>query len=297
MELDLVRYFVKVVQFGSFSKAAESLKVPKSTVSKAISRLENETGTTLLLRTTRSQTLTPAGRAFFDSSVGAIQVLEDARKSLSAGDSIVSGVIKLTAPEDLGNHVVAPAIAHLAKRHAALDFELRYTDTVVDLVKDGFDLAIRIGQLKESRLKARRVGEITLIAVASPGYLKNSERIRHPRDLSAHACLTYGETSLRSKWHLKSKSESATVALRPRIMSNQMTSLMKMAVAGAGVALVPRYLCAKDVHSGRLVEVLPEWTSIGLPVSIVSPLAMSSTARLKITTDYLADAIRTALAE
>ncbi|MBL7686884.1 MAG: LysR family transcriptional regulator, partial [Bdellovibrionaceae bacterium] len=104
MELDLVRSFVKVVQFGSFSKAAESLKVPKSTVSKAISRLESETGTTLLLRTTRSLTLTPAGRAFFDSSVGAIQALEDARKSLSAGDSIVSGVIKLTAPEDLGNH-------------------------------------------------------------------------------------------------------------------------------------------------------------------------------------------------
>ncbi len=172
MQIELVQVFVQVVKNGSFTRAAETLRVPKSTVSKAISRLESETGTKLLIRTTRSQTLTAAGKVFYDSCVGPIQAIEDAQKSLSGNDSMLNGTLKITAPEDLGTDVIAPACGRLTLKHSGLNFELNYTDQLLDLVKDGYDLAIRIGYLKESGLKSRKVGEIKTFARRFAGLLE-----------------------------------------------------------------------------------------------------------------------------
>ncbi len=291
--IELTRMFVRVVQNGSFSRAAELLKIPKSTVSKGISRLERETGTQLLLRTTRSLTLTAAGRAFFDTCTGPIQILEDAQKSLYGKDSILSGLVRITAPEDLGSYVISPAIGALAKKNPALNFELNYTDREVDLVRVGFDLAVRIGRLRESNLKSKKVAEVTLILVASPAYLKAADKIRNPKDLESHSCLTINARA--PEWTLRSKSSSATVKFNPRLISNQMTSIMNISVSGAGVALIPAYLCAKEIEDGQLVQVLPEWTSPGLNVSLISPLSSASSARLKVTSDHLALSIQTAL--
>src|SRR6266566_5612916 len=189
MELEPTRIFVKVVQQGSFSRAAELLKLPKSTVSRAVSRLETESGTKLLLRTTRSLTLTASGRAFYESCVGPIHALEDARKSLDGQDSIVVGTIRITAPEDFGTLVVSPAIGKLAKEHTGLVFEMHYTEKFVDLIKDGYDLAVRLGKLSPSRLKVRRFGEVAIIAVAAPEYLKQRPAIKKPQDLAMHDCM------------------------------------------------------------------------------------------------------------
>ncbi len=291
MDLELTRIFVKVVQNGSFSKAADLLKLPKSTVSKSISRLENETGTKLLTRTTRSLTLTASGRAFYDSSLGPIQILEDAQKSLYGSDSLISGLVRITAPEDLGSQLLAPKLAELTLKHESLRFELRYTDEVLDLVKDGIDLAVRIGKPSESSFKIKKAGEITLITVASPKYLKNRDRLKHPKDLADHSTLTYSDQAFR-KWSLRSDQSTATVSIEPKISSNQMTSLIASAVSGGGIALVPSYLCKKEIAAGRLVHVLPEWRSPGLPVSVITPLAPSSSARLKVTVDYLLEALK-----
>lgn len=297
MDLETTRIFVKVIQNGSFTKAAALLKLPKSTVSKAISRLESETGTKLLLRTTRSLTLTAAGRAFYDSCLGPINILEDARKSLHGSDSILSGTVKITAPEDLGAHVISLAVGELTKKNPALNFELLYTDRIVDLVKDGFDIAVRIGSLGQSNFKMRRLGEVRLILVASAEYLKTAGKLKSPEDLLEHSCLTISMSSYASKWRLRSnKKESATIAIHPRISSNQMTGLIRMAVKGAGIALVPSYLCRKEIESKELVHVLPNWESPGLPVSMVSPLASASSARLKVASDYLMQVIERELA-
>jgi len=297
MEIELSRLFVKVVQFGSFSRAAESLRLPKSTVSKAISRLERETGTKLLIRTTRSLRLTAAGQAFFDTCLGPIQTLEEAQKSLYGQDQILSGVVRLTAPEDLGNEVLAPAIGELARRHPGLSFELLCTDKVVDLVRDGFDFAIRLGRLRASGLKAKKIGELILVPVASPGYLKSKPKIHRPADLAkGQECLSLSIGSAAARWVLRSGRGTETIAVRPRISSNQMSSLLRAARAGAGVALVPSFLCRSDLDKGRLVRVLPDWSSPGLNVSLVSPLVSTSTARLKITSDMLVEVVRHALA-
>lgn len=295
MDFEQTRIFVKIVQSGSFSKAADKLKLPKSTVSRALSRLENETGTKLIVRTTRSLTLTASGRAFYDATLGPVQQIEEAQKSLYGKDSILTGLVRITAPEDLGSAVIAPTIADLSVQHPDLSFELEYTDEVIDLVRDGFDLAIRVGRLNESRFKVKKAGEIVLIPVASPGYLKDRAKIRHPKDLQSHLCLSLSLQGVRDKWTLRAEQGTVHTSIKPKIISNQMSSILEMAVSGAGVALVSHFLCQPYLKSGELVRVLPGWSGPGIPVAVVSPLASSSSARLKITSDRIWASLNRAL--
>ncbi|MGE0632967.1 MAG: LysR substrate-binding domain-containing protein [Pseudobdellovibrionaceae bacterium] len=292
MEIESIRIFVKVVQLGSFSKAAEVLRLPKSTVSRTVSGLEKETSTKLLLRTTRSLTLTAGGRAFYESCLGPVQILEDARKSLHGQDSILSGLIRLTAPEDLGAYVISPTIGEISKQNPDLFFDINYTDQVIDLVKEGYDIAIRIGKLNPSSFKATRLAEIVLVPVASPEYLKMKSKIKTPNDLSDHPCLTYRLNSINPKWQLYSKKGSKSVSIKASVTSNQMTSLMNIAMSGAGIGLLPHYLCQKHIEESRLVRILPDWTGTSFPFWMVTPMSTSSSARLKLTADRLADSIR-----
>lgn len=292
MELDLTRIFVKVVQYSSFSKAAAALKMPKSTVSKSISRLEKETGTKLLVRSTRSLTVTQAGRVFYEASMGPIQQLEDAQKALYGKDNLLTGTVRITSPEDLGTFVVAPAIAKLSVKHPQLRFDLKYTDTILDLIKDGFDIAIRIGPVRDSGLKLKSAGEVTLIPVASPAYLKGKEKIKSPGDLTKHQCLSLDLQQTADRWTLRSGGKTIHVPVEAKILSNQMSSLVQMALADGGIALVPTYICQSYLANGKLIRVLPEWSNSGWPVSILTPLAPSSSARLKVTVDKIFEELK-----
>ncbi|MFP5519883.1 MAG: LysR family transcriptional regulator [Bdellovibrionia bacterium] len=295
MELELVHIFVYVIKYGSFTKAAAQLKLPKSTVSKAITRLEKETGTKLIVRTTRHQTLTPAGRAFYETCASPIEVLETAHKSLHGNESLIAGTIKLTAPEDLGSKIIAPAIAALSQNYPNLFFDLNYTDKLLDLIADGIDLAIRIGHLKESSLKAKKVGDLKLILVASPKYLNKKPKITKISDLRSHDCLALSSYSSTNSWRLKHKTKSEQITIRPRIISNQMSSLLSATLAGGGITLIPAFLCQSHIDSHELIQILPQWTSANLPVSLLSPLNFSSSARLRTIADHLANEIQKAL--
>lgn len=295
MDLELTRIFVKVAQNGSFSRAAEILRLPKSTVSKAVSKLERDTGTKLIVRTTRSLTLTQAGRQFYASSLGPILQLEDAQRSLYGQDDLLTGTLRITAPEDLGSYVIAPSVAELSKGHPDLSFELVYTNDLIDLVKDGFDMAVRLGPIKDSALKLKRVGEVVLCPVASPKYLKGADKIKQPADLRNHTCLSLIYKSTLESWTLRSSKGKEQIEIRPKVISNQMTSLLQMALCGGGVALVPTYVSRPYIESGKLIHVLPEWSTPGVPVSIVTPLAPSASARLKVTVAHIQAALTSAL--
>lgn len=295
MEIELSRIFVKVVQHGGFSQAAEILKIQKSTVSKAVTRLEKITGTKLLLRTTRSHTLTAAGRLFYETCLGPIQILEDAQKSLYGLDSIAAGHIKITAPEDLGNYMIAPTIGEISNENPNLQFDLHYTNEVVDMVKDGFDLAIRIGKLKESQLRMKRIGRLELILVASPKYLNKVALPKTPADLVKHSCLSISGYSMSRVWKLQKGKQNSTVHVRPVIESNQMSSLLQAAKAGAGILFAPSYICKNDLEQGHLSRVLEGWNNSGVPVSLVSPVSIASTARLKLVSDILFSKIKAVL--
>lgn len=295
MDLNLARIFVKVVQNSSFSKAAEILRLSNSAVSKAVSKLERESGAKLLLRTTRSLTLTQMGKSYYEASLAPVTLLEDAMKTLSGTGNSMAGVLKMTAPEDIANHIVAPVVAELSRKHPQLKFDIEVGNEIVDLVKDGFDLAIRAGIIKDSSLKIKRVGEISLITVAAPSYLKNSKRIKHPRDLLAHECLALNYEGLSRPWSFKSATERYRLETKAKIMANQMTSLLAVTCAGAGVAIVPSYICANQLRAGSLSQVLTEWSLPPVPLSLVTPLAPSSSLRLKALVEGLTTQIQIAL--
>lgn len=290
------RIFVKVVQQGSFSRAATLLGVPKSTVSRAVRSLEEEHQTRLLLRTTRSLSLTAAGRMFFDACLGPVQALEEAEKSLSGKDAEMAGHVKLTAPEDLGAHVISPALARLCVAYPQLTFEVNYSNEVIDLVRDGYDLAVRIGKLSTSSYRTRKVGVISLITVAAPSYIGVAPTISKPDDLAKHACLTLNLATIVPRWQLMSGRKSTSVAIKPSIICNQMTSLVRMAREGAGVALVPRYLVADYLAQGELVQLLPDWYQNHYPVSLVMPLSGELPNRLRLCANRLTEDIAAALA-
>lgn len=292
MEIELTRLFVKVIQHGGFTKAAEALRVPKSTISKAITKLEVDTGTKLLVRTTRSQTLTAAGRVFFEACLGPIQILEDAQKSFYGQDNIVSGKLKLTAPEDLGNYVLTPILSRLCLKCPKLEFETLFSNELVDLVKGGYDLAVRIGDLKESSLKQRKLGSMEMITVASQSFLKRIGKITEPKDLEEVDVIVLANSGMGSRWVLKCSKKVASVNLRPRIQCNQMSSIITAAASGAGVALVPSYLVAGQIHNGALTRVLPDWSGPKLPVSIVSPMSISASSRINILATEIVAACR-----
>jgi LysR family transcriptional regulator for bpeEF and oprC len=295
MEVESIRIFVKVVQMASFSKAANLLRLPKSTVSRSISHLEQQTGTKLLVRTTRSVNPTAAGLTFYERTMDAIQVLEDSMRLLHGQDNIVSGNLRITAPEDLGAHIISPLIAKMSLQYPDLSFELNYTDEILDLVKQGYDFAIRIGKLSPSRFKVKKLGEIVLIPVASPNYLNGRKAIRLPQDLQNHDCLVYSPESSRPKWTLQSNKETIQVAIQPKIVANMMTSLLSMAKQSAGIAFVPKYLCQNELSSGKLIRILPDWTEPGLPVHVVSPLGTNASSRLKVISSQLNAGIEKAL--
>ncbi|MEC9281470.1 MAG: LysR family transcriptional regulator [Bdellovibrionota bacterium] len=287
IKLELTQIFVKVVQQGSFTKAANLLDLPKSTVSKAISQLESITQTKLLLRTTRQQSLTEAGKKYFALCIGPIQALEEAQKNIYGLDSVPIGTIKITAPEDVGVHILSPIIGSLSRTNPQLNFQLKLTDQVVDLVRDGYDLAIRLGNLNDSQLKAKYVGQLEMVLVASKQYLESCGKIESPKDLNGARFLSIGESVVSQKFTLQSGKKRSQISIKPIVTCNQMTSLLGMAKEGAGLLLVPHYLCRNDIVKKRLVRVLPDWSYLGYSVHLVSPVSMHETARIKLVSEMI----------
>jgi DNA-binding transcriptional LysR family regulator len=292
MELDSLRIFVKVVQNNSFSQAAKILKVPVSTVSRTIKKLEAEMRTTLLTRTTRTLTLTQSGKILFDRSVNAVLELEEAAKSVEGSNQTLSGIVKLTATEDYGTLVVNAVVGRLIKSYPGIKFDLYYTNEVIDLVKGGFDLAIRLGHLNSSRFKSIRLGAVNLIAVAAPGYLQGKEKILTPKNLSQYQCLVFGPEKETTRYKFLSKKEKINIVIKPNTIANQMQSLVTLSVAGAGVAFVPHFVASRYLSEGSLVRILPEWTAESYDVHLVSPSIRGMPARVKLVADELSQAIK-----
>jgi len=291
MEIQLIHYFVKIVEHGSFTKAAEFLKVPKSTLSKAVTKLERETGTKLLIRSTRQQTLTSAGRDFYESCLGAIQTIEDAHKKLYGQDSVISGTVKITVPEDFEIFLLSNCIQQLGEKYPDLKIVIKSTNDVVDLIGEGFDFAIRIGPLEESNLKARTIGHIKLATVVSEQYLSQIE-LNTPKDLMNVRCIGLTTNKPYQTWKLTKNKKTETVKTPLTVETNQVTSVYKLTLTGAGVSVLPTFLCQKDIDNGQLVSVLTDWEYPDVPVSLISPLSTIHSSRLKVVSDEIVGALR-----
>lgn len=258
MDFNEAAVFVKVVQAGSFSAAARQLGLPTSTISTRVARLEQRLGVTLLQRTTRRLNLTEAGALYFEHASTGLGYLLEAEAALDEARQQPQGVLKVTAPADLGDILLGHLVAKMQAIYPALSVELLLTERYVDLVAEGVDVAIRTGELQDSSLIAKTLGHIQWLLFASPQYLQQAPKLETPADLAAHRCVQFTPMG-RDQWVLERDSTALRIALPRHTLANSIGLVKVMAEGGQGVALLPAFICQPQIERGLLSRVLPAW--------------------------------------
>ncbi|MFE8596845.1 LysR family transcriptional regulator [Archangium violaceum] len=285
MDLNELLVFAKVVQAGSFTVAARGLRMPKSTVSRKVSELEERVGAQLLQRTTRKLRLTDVGQAYYEHCARIVAEAEQAELAVTRMQSAPHGLLRVTAP--LTFSFLGPIVAEFLKRYPEVQVELVCTDRSVDLMQEGFDLAVRAGRLADSSLIARKLGNVERVVVAAPSYLQERGVPKSPKDLERHDCLVFGAGMEGNAWTLHSGNKSVQVSVRARLVVNEPDMLRAVAVAGAGIALLPTQPSDTDLTLGRLRRLLPDWSSSGAPVHAVYPSTRHHSPKVMAFVDFL----------
>jgi DNA-binding transcriptional LysR family regulator len=270
MDLDGIAIFVKVMQAGSFSRAARLLGMPNSTVSAKVSALEKRLGVTLLQRTTRKLRATQAGEAYFHRCVQALEELQAAENELETARGEPTGRLRLTAPVEVG-HNLLPALVHaFVNKYPQMTVEVMVTNRVLDLVAEGVDLAIRAGPLKDSSLIAKRFDLGYFGLWASPDYLTKHAAPRHPKELTEHNCLRFSRLK-NEGFRLNNGRENLNVPVSGTSIADDFETLRSLAILGEGIAFLPSFLCAEETKQNKLVRALPQWRGDKVSLSLVYP--------------------------
>lgn len=260
VNLNRLAVFVALVHAGSFTAAAEQLGLTKAMVSQHLARLEQELGVTLLVRSTRRMSLTEAGAAFHADCVRILDEAEDAIARVGESRDRPQGTLRLTTTTDYGMAVVAPALAGFVHRHPAVQPDLVIGDAISDLIAERFDLAIRIGWLRDSSLRATRLGSFRQLVVAAPAYLRTHDAPRQPEQLAAHDWIAMSVLATPLRWVFTGPGgRRRTVRMRAVAQANNAAAVRAMLLAGAGVGVLPDYLAEADIRAGRLVALLAQY--------------------------------------
>ncbi len=287
--LGAMAVFARVVDAGSFSRAAEALGLSKSAVSKQVARLEDRLGARLLNRTTRKLSLTEAGAAFHAGCRQMLAEAEDAEAAVGHLAQAPRGTLHVNAPMTFGQQHVAPALPEFMARYPELDVNLQLNDRTVDLVAEGFDVAVRIGRLADSSLVARRLAPQNTAVVAAPEYLDRHGRPEHPQELDRHACLLYSYLASGPVWHFRGRDGPVRVPVAGRLEANNGDVLLAAAKGGAGIARLPTFICGDAVRAGELERLLPGWVDTAdAAVYAVYPASRQVSPKLRVFIDFLA---------
>jgi len=287
MDLNEMLVFARVVQAGSFTGAATKLGMPKSTVSRRVSELEERLGARLLQRTTRKLGLTDVGRTYFDYCARVVAEVEDAERAVSSLQVAPRGLLRITAPVNAS--FLGPIVSDYLKRYRHVQIELFCTGRTVDLVEERFDLGVRAGALADSSLIARSLGAARWFLVATPAYLKKRGRPRTLEDLKKHDCLLFGSGTENAVLQLEGASQTARVSVSPRLMVTDMDLLYAATISGVGIALLPAMSCVNDLRARVLERVLPSWNAPATPVHVVYPSTRNLSPKVKSFVDYLSE--------
>jgi DNA-binding transcriptional LysR family regulator len=258
-QLDDLGIFVRVVEHKSMSAAARRLGVPKSTISRAVARLEDGLKVRLLQRTTRALAPTEPGAALYAEVLPHVEALRSATAVVTAESETPRGVIRVTAPNDLAAMLLPDIVARFVKRYPEVEVELVLTARTVDLIAENIDLAIRAGILRDSTLVAKKLRDAEAQVYASPTYLATRGTPKTPADVESHDCVPFRAQNGRARWTLESKTEKVVVSARGRVSADDFAFVLGAAIAGAGLALLPRFLATPALADGRLVRVLPAY--------------------------------------
>lgn len=285
LDLNQILIFVKVVESGSFTKAAELLKQPKSRISRRLAALEKSLGAQLLYRTTRQMQLTETGKDYYRRCAPLIRDLEDTNNALSTHAEEISGVLRMTAPVDYGKFILAPVVNDFLRQHPKIRMEVILSDEYLDLVQESIDVAIRIGSLKDASMKSKKVSPITFILVASPAFLEKNVLLNKPEQLEGVPCLSF-HFGDKCHWRLLKDKQSVKVKIETPVVAGSPEFICQLALLGRGVALLPEFLCEDALKAGKLVHVLKGWTAQPISVQLLTPAQKNLPARTKAFMDF-----------
>ncbi len=292
--LDDVAVFVRVVEAASFTAAAEALALSQSAVSKAVSRLEDELGVRLLTRSTRRLTLTESGAVLYERAARALGELDEACLAVTALQQEPRGRLRVSAPMSFAILRLTGLVAEFLERYPGVTVDLRLDDRRVDLVAEGFDLALRIGDLNDSSLVARRLATCHQRALAAPAYLERHGTPRHPDELRHHNCLIYSYAETAKLWRfIGSDGEELTVPVRGNLEANNGLAGREAALAGLGVLLTPDFYVADAVRAGTLVPILEDWRLPERGIYALYPERRLLAPKVRAFVDFLAERMGT----
>jgi DNA-binding transcriptional LysR family regulator len=284
--------FVAVVDAGSFVRGADALQMSKSVVSRLVVELEQRLGVRLLQRTTRRLSLTREGELFHERCKDLLAGLGDAESEVTRHAGEVIGELRVSAPVTFGLMHLAPLWPVFMARHPKLTLDVTLSDRVVDLVDEGYDLAVRIAQLPSSSLVSRRLAATRLILCATPPYLRDHGAPSHPSELAHHPVFAYKLLSTGDQWHFESPEGAVTVKINPRMRSNSGDTCCEAALQHQGIVLQPSFLVGVHLDSGALVELLPEYQSVELGIYGVYPSRKQLAPKVRLLVDFLVESFR-----
>jgi DNA-binding transcriptional LysR family regulator len=285
---DTILAFVRVSETGSFSEAARRLGLSKSMISRQVSALEADLGVRLLHRTTRSLSPTEAGRAYLERCQRILADLDEANLLVSHLQAVPRGRLRVSAPLSFGIGHLSECLPDFLARYPEIELEMGFTDRHVDLVEEGWDLAVRIGRLADSSLIVRRLAPVRRLAAASPAYLERRGTPRHPEDLSGHDCLTHGGR-VQSEWRFAGEDgKPLQVEVRGRFLADNGDVLRDMALAGLGVVLLPSFFLGDGIRAGKLVPLLERYVPLDSSLNAVYPHGRHLSPKVRAFVDHLA---------
>jgi DNA-binding transcriptional LysR family regulator len=294
-QLVAMKVFVQVVETGSFARAAERLNLSTSACSRQIADLEAHLGGRLLNRTTRKLSLTESGRAFHERSLQLLSDLEEAEQLVAQSTQVPRGLLRITCSTNFGMRQLAPALAQFMHLHPLLKFDVSLSDRIVDIVEEGFDLAVRIGAIGSQNLVARKLGESRMVVCASPGYLAARGTPKLPADLAQHNCLTYAYGPSPGQWILRdAQGQDVPVRVSGNLHANNGDMLVAAAAQGAGIAWEPSFIVGPALRAGQLVPLLTAFESPPLEIWAVYPSRRHLSAKVRVFVDFLVTRFRDA---
>ena len=280
--------FVRVAETGAFSRAAERMDLSKSILSRRVARLEARLGARLLTRGARGARPTEIGQAYYERAANILAELEAAQEIVADAVTRIAGAIRIAAPLSFGTEHLAPALAEFAAVHPRVELDVSLSDRTVDLVAGGFDLAVRIGNLADSSLIARRIAPVRGVVVASPAYLDEHGRPAHPRELAGHALLLYANIPAYEQWRFRVGGRWEHVRGRPRFRADNGETLREAAIAGIGIVILPSFIASPAIQSGALEVLLRDFPLEEVGLHLVMPPGRAATARVRALIDFLA---------
>ncbi len=289
-QLEDMNTFIRIVDAGSITRASEQMHIAKSAVSRRLIELEERLGAQLMIRTTRQSHLTNAGRDYYNSALTILENVEDLNNKISCDSTkILRGQLKISVPLSFGLTYLSAAILDFSEDHPQLNIQLGFADRFIDMVEEGYDLAIRIGQLQDSTFIAKRLLPLQTILCASPNYLKKQGNPKNLNDLKNHAGLLYGQGTITNFKVVSKSGKQISITPKIKMLANNGDFLRDAVVKGQGIALLPTFLMKQELLDGKIIQILPDYKGPDLNAYAVYPQTRHVSLKVRTFIDFLKD--------